>query len=153
MCEFLIFTRDNTHLDPEKNRRGCYKRGMVVVVFEDGHTWGREESKQQWIAKGGVAADWPGQGKFILLKIPGVPAAKAQELLDPQTEDDAGTPLLNPDGSPKTYRRRRWQLLADSLPLAARNTLATAGEYTTTVAAVRSYLQRIRDAAQFTGLD
>jgi len=153
MCELLIFAKNNTHLDSEKDRRGCYKRGMPVVVFEDGHTWGREESKQQWIAEGNPAADWPGQGRFVLLKLPGVPAAKAQALLDHQTEDDAGTPLLNPDGSPITFRRRRWQLSVDSTPLAVRNTLDSTGEYTTTVSAIRNYMKRLRDNAQFTGLD
>jgi hypothetical protein len=153
MCEILIFVRNNTHIDPEKDRRGCYKRGMPVCVFEDGHTWGREESKQQWIAEGNLAATWPGQGKFVILKIPGVLAAEARALIDHQMEDDAGVPILNPDGSPKAYRRRRWQLLADSLPLAVRNTLASTGEYAATVLQVRAYLTRIRDAAQYTGLD
>lgn len=153
MCELLIFVRNNTNPDPEKDRRGCYKRGMPVCVFEDGHTWGREESKQQWIAEGNAAADWPGQGKFVILKVPGVPAAKAQALLDLQTEDDAGVPLTDLDGAPKVHRRRRWQLLADSLPVGVRNTLTTTGEYTTTVAAIRNYLKRIRDNAQYTGLD
>lgn len=157
MCELLIFARNNTHPDPDKDRRSCYKRGMPVVVFDDGHTWGREESKQQWIAEGNVAADWPGQGKFIILKIPGVPAAKAQALLDQQTEDDAGVPLLDPDGTPLVYRRRPWRALIDDLPTAVRNTLTTTGEYTADIAAkrqaIRDRLKRIRDNAQYTGLD
>ena len=153
MCEILIFAKNNTNPDPEKDRRGCYKRGMPVVVFEDGHVWGREESKQVWITEGKPAADWPGQGKFVILKIPGVLAAKAQELISHQVEDDAGTPLFDPNGIPIAFRRRRWQLLVDSIPLAVRNTLASTGEYTATVAQIRSYLKRIRDAAQFTELD
>ena len=153
MCEILIFAKNNTNPDPEKDRRGCYKRGMVVVVKEDGHSWGREESKQGWIAEGNLAANWPGQGKFVLLKIPGVLASKAQELISHQVEDDVGTPLINSDGAPIVWRRRRWQLLVDSIPLAVRNTLASTGEYTTTVSAIRTYLKRIRDAAQYTGLD
>src|SRR4030067_1738371 len=153
MCEILIFAKNNTNPDPEKDRRGCYKRGMPVVVFEDGHVWGREESKQVWITKGKPAADGPGQGKFVILKIPGVLAAKAQELISHQVEDDAGTPLFDPNGIPIAFRRRRWQLLVDSIPLAVRNTLASTGEYNAPVAQIRSYLKRIRDAAQNTGLD
>ena len=153
MCEILIFAKNNTHPDPEKDRRGCYKRGMPVVVFEDGHAWGREESKQVWIAEGKPAADWPGQGKFVILKIPGVPAAKAQELISHQVEDDVGTPLINFDGAPIAWRRRRWQLLVDGIPLAVRNILASTGEYTATIAQIRNYLKRIRDGAQFVGLD
>lgn len=157
MCEFLIFTRDNTNPDPEKNRRGCYKRGMVVVVFEDGHTWGREESKQMWIAEGNTAASWPGQGRWVILKIPGVPAAKARALAAVQDVDDAGQPyfgdipLANPVQS--NFRRRGWQVRLDDVQANVRNKLVADGEYTTTVAAIRSYLSRIRDGAQFTGLD
>jgi len=149
MCELLIFAKNNTHSDPEKDRRGCYKIGATVVAFEDGHTWGREESKQQWIADGNTAASWPGQDKWAIIKIPGVPAAKAQELLMQQTEDDNGIPLARGN----TYRRRRWQFAIAAVPTAIRNTLSSDGEYTTTVSAIRNYLSRIRDGAQFTGFD
>lgn len=147
MCELLIFSGNNSNADPEKDRRGSYKRGMIVCVFEDGHSWGREESKQQWIAEGNATATWPGQGKFVILKLPGVPSSKAKPLLDAQEEDDTGVPL------PGTFRRRRWLLQVDSLPAVVRNALARDGEYVTTVTAVRNYLQRVRDSAQFTGLD
>lgn len=147
MCEILIFAKNNTHPDPQKDRRGCYKRGMPVCVFVDGHFWGREESKQQWILDGFAAADWPGQGKFIILKIPGVPVSRALEFIEVQTEDDAGIE------TGETYRRRRWKLLADSLPDAVRNALIANGEYTATVVLVRNYLKRIRDNTQYSGFD
>lgn len=147
MCEILIKASDAVNTDTIKNRTGCYKRGMPIVVFEDGHIWGREESKQQWILEGNTSASWPSQGKFVIVKIPTAPVPKAQALLDLQTEDDLGVETGG------LYRRRRWQLLVNSLPLAVRNTLATNGEVTVTVAQIRAYLQRIRDAAQYIGLD
>lgn len=152
MCEILIKIDDRINPDPEINRR-CYKKGMAVAVFEDGHTWGRLESKQQWIAEGNTAASWPSQGIFVIVKIPTVLAAKAQALLEHQTEDDLGNPLVDADGRPIVYRHRRFKLFVDDIPLAVRNTLATNGEITVTVAQIRAYLKRIRDNAQFTGLD
>ena len=59
MCEILIKCIDHTHPDNEKDRRGAYKRGDIVLVMEDGHTWGSEEN--------------PVTGtKFYILKIPGL---------------------------------------------------------------------------------
>jgi hypothetical protein len=155
MSELLIFARNNTQTDPETDRRGCYKRGMPVVVAEDGHTWGRDESKQVWIAEGRDPALWPGQGKFVLLKIPGVPSDKARALIASQDEDDAG--VQSADTQLIAFRRRRWVLRLDDLPVGVRNTLVVDGEYTADTAAkrqaVRDRLKRIRDNAQFVGLD
>lgn len=153
MAEILIFIGNNTHADPVKDRRGCWKRGMPVIVYDDGHVWGREESKQQWIAEGLTAANWPSQGKLVILKITGVTAAKAQSFLDPQTEDDAGTPIFDELGRPAVFRRKRWHLVFDSVPTTVRNAALTNGEVTVTVAQIRSFLLRIRDGAQYTGLD
>lgn len=157
MAELLVFLANNTHADANKDRRGCWKRGMLVVVQEDGHIWGRLESKQVWIAEGNTAASWPQQGHLAILKIPGVPAAKARALLDPQNSDDAGVPVWDEVGEgtlvPATFRRRGWRLVFDSLPNNVRNTVAQTGEFTTTVSAIRNFLRRIRDNAQFTGLD
>lgn len=35
MALFLIKDRDAVHADPEKDRRGCYKRGDIVEVLDD----------------------------------------------------------------------------------------------------------------------
>lgn len=162
MAELLIFAQDNTHSDPEKDRSGCYKRGMVVAVFDGGHMWGREESKQVWIGEGQDPAQWP--GKFAIIKLPGVSADKARELLAEQMEDDAGTPTVQPgsllqsDGPyPRRFRRRRWRLDFSLLPAAIRTALQNDAEYTANTAArrqaIRDALKRVRDAAQYTGLD
>lgn len=155
--EALIFLANNTHTDPVKERRGCWKRGMVVTVQEDGWTWGRMESKQVWIAEGNAAAEWPNQGRMGIVKIPGVPAAKALALLEPQDVDDAGVPYYEnlAEAQPRraTYRRKAWRLLVDNVPLAIRQTMLADGEITVTVSQIRNYLKRIRDDAQFTDLD
>lgn len=46
-----------------KDRQGCYKTGDPVVVMPDDHEWGYEE----------------GPPKFIVIKIPGMSVAEAQE--------------------------------------------------------------------------
>lgn len=164
MCEILIFAANNTNInpDPEKDRRGCYKRGMVVVVKDDGHLWGREESKAVWIAEGRDLAQW--SDKFVIVRLPGVPAAKADELLAEQMEDDTGVPTIQPGSIalaggpyPWRFRRRRWRLDMASLPPAIRNALIADGEFTANTLArrraIRDALKRVRDAAQYTGLD
>jgi len=42
MAELLIRLKNNTHVDPVKDRM-CYKQGDIVVVKPDGHQWGRAE--------------------------------------------------------------------------------------------------------------
>ena len=124
---------------------------MAVDVKEDGHTWGRLESKQQWIKEGNAANDWPSQGLFVILKMPPVPVAGALALLEEQFETDAGIVLFNLRG-PKRFRRRRWRVLTDSLSQNARDTMRVTGEFTTTFSAIRTFIRRIRDGAQYTGL-
>jgi len=165
VCELLIKAKDHTHPDPTKDRRGAYKRGMVGAVCEDGHSWGRLESKQQWIAEGNDPALW--HDKTVIVKIPGALVVKVEALLAPQEEDDTGAPLRDVDGTgvpeailpnpedyPRyTYRRRLWKLAIDNIPAGVLNALKNDGEVTVTPAQVRNYLKRIRDDAQFTGLD
>lgn len=141
MCEILVFAGNNTHADPVKDRRGCWKRGYPVVVKEDGHEWGAEE----------------GLPKFVVVKIPGVPAAKAQAFLEPQMVDDAGVPtyenFIEAEPRRALFRRKVWRVKWADLPAGIRNTLQTTGEVTVTVQQIRNYLRRIRDDAQYTGLD
>ena len=151
MAEILIKTKNVTHSDLEKDRRGCYQRGYPVVVFEDGHIWGREESKQVWIVEGKDPAQW--EDKFCIVKIPGLSVLKVQALIEAQTEDDAGNPLIDAQGMPIVYRRRRWKILVDNIPPAILNQLKNAGEVTVIVSQIRNYIKRIRDNVQYVGLD
>lgn len=96
----------------------------------------------------------PGRGlpKFFIVKIPGVPAEKAFALLDAQMEDDAGVPVFE-KGARTIYRRKAWRVAINNIPAAIRNQILATGSVTVTVSQIRNYLRRIRDGAQFTGLD
>ena len=144
MAELLIKITNATHLDPLEDRRGCYKRGYVIDVRPDGFQWARMESKAVWIAEGNLAETW--HGHTALVKIPGLDPERVRDLLAMQTEDDMG------QDTETMYRRRRWRLVVDSVPESIRTAIATNGEVTVTVSQVRNYLQRIRDAAVYTGI-
>lgn len=146
--ELLLCARNDNHItDPVKERLCAFKAGHVVVVKEDGATWGRLESKQQWIAEGNAAADWPNQGRLVIVKIPGVQAARGQALLDEQTEDDIGVP------GGRAFRKRRWRLRLGQVPAGIAAALTTDGEVTVTAAQIRAFITRFRDDAVYTGLD
>jgi hypothetical protein len=125
VAEILIKAVDATHADPEKDRRGCYKRGMPVVVMPDGHAWGAEERLP----------------RFVVLKLPGVAVAKVQQFI---AQDHEGEAL---------YRRRLWKLFVDEIPLAVRNklvaqgyiTIGPGGDFTWTQ--VRNYIRNLRTNA------
>jgi len=134
MAELLIKAINHTHSDPIKDRRGAYKRGMVVGVQADGHQWGAKEALP----------------RFVIVKIPGVPNSKVKSLLSPQTEDDNGTLGV---ANLAVFRRRRWRLNWNNLPPSIKQKLRDDGEITTTKAQIRNYLKRIRDNAQYTEMD
>lgn len=89
MAELLVKAIDSRVADPDLERRGCYKRGDVVVVFEDGHEWGREERPP----------------KFIVVQIPGAPASAFREL-----QEVDWSPVLGPREERIPMRRRQWRL-------------------------------------------
>lgn len=67
MCTLVVFAAaDNTCADPAKDQRGCWKRGMVVTVYEDG-----------------VCKEPPAPGsKMVFVHIPGVAKAQAEKYLE-----------------------------------------------------------------------
>lgn len=136
MAELLIKARDAVNADAEKDRRGCYKRGDVVIVQNDGHQWGAME----------------GPPNFVVLRIPGAARALAERLTEEQDDDDAGTPLQDEQGQRRAFRRRRWRVDLDALPAAIRTALQTTGRASITRAQIRSRLKRKRDGAQFNNL-
>jgi hypothetical protein len=139
MCELIVKAIDTTHPDPEKDRRGCYKRGYICGVYPDGTKWGAQERLP----------------KFVILKFPGVPVDNlvVQKYLQPQLDDIPGTEVgLN------KYRRRLWQIQWDSLPVTAKNKLAStgeliikvgsySGEYDYTWTQVKSYFKNLKTNA------
>jgi len=56
MAQLLVFLRNNTHDDPDKEKRGCFKRGDIVAVFDDLHIFGALE----------------GPPDFQIVQVPGV---------------------------------------------------------------------------------
>lgn len=132
MARLLIRLVPPSHVNPS----GCYEAGMPVVVFEDGHVWGREECPPI----------------FTRIDMPGVPAEKVRKYLEPYEDQDG----FEDDGiTPKfvMIRKRLWRFRIEALPLAARNKLAAglltigpSGDYTWTQ--VKNYLRNLR-----TGLD
>jgi hypothetical protein len=75
VCEILAKLGHQSELEIQ------FRHGDPLYVAEDGHGWGRYESKQQWIAEGLGAHNWP--GGFLIIKIPKVPAAALNDLVRP----------------------------------------------------------------------
>ena len=69
--ELLVKAIDALHSDPDKDRRGCYKKGYPVVVMPDGQTWGREECLP----------------KFVIVKCPEVTVEQARGYIDSWKDD------------------------------------------------------------------
>ena len=136
MAEILIKAVDATNPDATKDRVGCYKRGMPVVVMPDGHPWGTEETLP----------------RFVVIKIPGVPVETIQKYIEPEYE-------TGPQLDPPVYRRRKWSLRWTDLPQGVKDKFLTngfvtikagayAGAYDYTWQQVKAYFRN-----QLTGLD
>jgi hypothetical protein len=132
MAEFLIKAVNATHADPLKDQRGCYKRGDIVMVQENGFEWGSLEALP------------PAQGgKFVVVRISDVTVEQVKTFVQNKL---AGVPnadisMSELDVEARPTRRRRFHLTVDSLPVGVRNTLNTTGFYETTWAAVKAFLQ------------
>jgi len=124
MAEFLIRAKNNTNPDPVKNEEGCYKRGDLVVAFPDGHTWGRMESKQQWLSEGNTGT-WP--GTFVIIKIPDLTLAKAKSYIKAKISG----------GERRSLFRAVW---AD-IPSGVKQTLASEGEFTASLSQVKNFIR------------
>jgi len=112
MAELLIKAVDATHADPAKDAHGCYKRGHVVDVRPDGFPWGAEEHP-----------DTASHRRFVLVKVPGVDADKARDLL---TQPRRSSMVFEaPGGRGLITHRRRFALHWDALPAAVAAALKT----------------------------
>lgn len=65
MAEILVKAVSVSHADPTKDQRGCYKRGMPVVVMPDNHPWGLEERLP----------------KFVVIKFPTTSIAQVEKYI------------------------------------------------------------------------
>jgi hypothetical protein len=75
MAEILINLRNVSHIDPVKDRRGCWKRGMPVAVRDDGGSDPVPNGAEGW----GVLETVP---DFFRLKFPGVLTPRVRRYLD-----------------------------------------------------------------------
>jgi hypothetical protein len=131
MAELLIKAVDATHGDPEKDAKGCYKRGDVVGVAPNGWEWGSLELKAP--AAG---------GKFVVVKITDV---TRQQVVN-WVRNHWDTEIDGTDGGVVTVRRRRVHINWTALPNPVRNALNSTGQYTTTWAAIREYVRNKQTA-------
>lgn len=75
MCELLIRVKSKTHKDPDKDRRGSWKEGMVIVIKDDGWKWSHTEQ--------GPA--------YKILKVPGVDVDDVAKWAEPAFDLDDPT--------------------------------------------------------------
>ncbi len=116
-CEILVKAIDHTHIDPDKDRRGAYKRGDPVVVMEDGHEWGLKERPP----------------KFFVVKIPGLAVEAAKKYIESEMD------LSDPE-NPVVYRRRLFGLPVDTLPGNIRNIINSVGTVSITPIQMKQYI-------------
>jgi hypothetical protein len=78
MAEILIKVRDYINVDPEKDRRGVHKRGDIINIKPDG--WSAGEHWHQ-------SAYHPSQGKFVVVKVPGLTVEEIIHAREPWKDD------------------------------------------------------------------
>lgn len=113
MAEFLIKAVSVTHSDPDKDTRGCYKRGDIVDIRPNGFAWGKEE----------------GLPKFVVVQVSDVSVAAAKKYMDPERDTNGFM-----------TRRRIYRVLVDSVPNAVKIALRDTGRYETTWDAIKAYV-------------
>jgi len=95
MAELLIRTVDKTHSDPVKSLAGCFKRGDIICIQDDGHGWSEAERN----------AD-----DRTILKIPKVEKNTLGSYMLPVYDED---PDVNPDAT--VVIQRKYKINLDSL--------------------------------------
>ena len=124
MAEFLIKARDTIDLPKDKVKRNrCYMRGDIVVVMPDGHEWGKEERLP----------------KFVVVKIAGMPVETAKKYIEPQVVDSG---LVDVRGRAilRMTARRKWKILMDAVPTAAKTALTKSGIHETSWSNIKTYV-------------
>lgn len=106
MAEFLIKRIDATHPDRRKDRRGCYKRGDVVAVYEDK-----------------TCVEPPSlSSKMLIVKAPGMSFEDAAKYMESVYDTDWSTVI----------QRRKYQLDFKGLSAAEESSLARDRQVETT---------------------
>lgn len=117
MCQLLVMGINKTHIDPLKDARGCYKRGDIVEVFEDG----RLQTP-------------PFGSPFVLINITGVSKVQADKYMEPRWDSLAIDKRL-------MIQRRNFHIDYTILPTALINKLRDTREATVTLTQVKNYIR------------
>lgn len=126
MAEILFRAVDNA-----SGHVMAWKRGMPVVVFENGHVWGARE----------VIAPADG-GKFFRIRISDVTKAQVENFI----RNRWGFDTCDED---QGVRRRHIDLRVSDLPAQVRQQLNQTGFFETTWPQVRNFLRRISTQENF----
>jgi len=125
MCEILVRAQDGMV---------GHFAGDPVFIAPDGHSWGRRESKQAWLASGQREVDW--SGNFIIVKLPGVDPARVAFLREGERFDV----LMTVEDEQRRvsvsarFRRQRIDLRNLARNASERNAMNASGEITVTEA-------------------
>ena len=117
MAILLIFDHNNTHTDPVKDLRGCYKLGDVVQVFEDGTPFVN-----------------PSAPPFYIVEITELSKALAEKYTQPDID------LTDPEKS-IILRRRKYGIAVSAIPAAIRTALQNNRYVKVTWTQVRAYVR------------
>lgn len=123
MAEFLIKKIDAVHKDPIKDKSGCYKRGDVVQVYEDG------ECKEPPSPN----------SKMYIVKVPGMTKKEAEKYTESEIRNDG----LDKEGHPilTVIQRRKHHLDFSILTSKVVSDLETKREATITTIQAKSSLK------------
>lgn len=127
MALFLIFDRDNTVSDPTADRRGCYKTGDIVEVFDDSRHDGN-------LVANPVVAPW------YIIKVVGLDVALVRHAM--ASEYNA----LDPS---QVLTRRLYRLNISAMPTPLRNELLANRYLEVTLAQARSWIRNKVTDAEF----
>lgn len=104
MAILMLYDRDNTHPDPAKDARGCWKRGYIVQVFSD---------DQKLVI--------PPAEPFLFIKVTGAPVDDYESWgTEPEYDETAKVDEM---GALPVTRRRAYMLDLDVLPQEAQEAL------------------------------
>ena len=121
----VIYDRDNTHIDSEKDQRGCYKRGDIVAIHPDS-------------AHDGDTVTNPISPPWYLVRVTGSIPDNIMDLIQPEVS----SVLFEPDGvTPKRMRRRAWRLNLDQVPQAIMDQLNATRYYEIDVSQIRGNIR------------
>lgn len=107
MAELLVLAFDTHNKDPERDVH-AYKKGHVISIQPDGHTWGKQE----------------GLPKFHVVKLPGVKLEDVQKYLEPKVD------LLSVGEERKHIGIRKYKLDVEKLSAESKTALEKDGVVT-----------------------